>query len=590
MDITKDLKKLKAVADDTYFNSGSPIMTDLEYDILFGDSVEVGCLPQKDKVKLPIYMGSLTKCNDDKNIDNFLLKIPDVKFMVQEKLDGVSCLYTCDNGKIKLYTRGNGAWGTDVTHLLDYGLKCPKLQNEQIMVRGELISSKQSFEEYKDRFKNIRNMVSGQVNKKIPDRAIIEIIDFVSYEVIQPQKYQMKIKDQLTYLNSHNFKVVYNHIIKREFLKQKILAQYFIQRKQESQYEIDGLVVTTTDVYIRNGDGNPKYSFAFKLNSNMVQVEVKTVLWNLSKSGRYKPQIKIKPVTLAGATISSLTGFNAKYVFDNNICPGSILTITRSGDVIPHITGVVKSGPGKVVLPTNSKWDSVDLYHNFEIVPDEVKIKQMVYFFSSLKCLNCKDKTIFKIYNSGKQTIESIVQAKPEELAVIIGPKVASKVIESIRNSIRSASIQEVLAALNAFGDGISLKKIQLLDLDNPGKPVKGLSEVTIKEKILPNFKASIDRVMRLKHLVGYEEPLVLCSPEEGVLQGKTFVFTQFRDFKLESRIFELGGRVTTAISKKTTDLVVGGAKTSTKLTKALELGLNIITKDDLIKQLDKIV
>ncbi|CCV01836.1 NAD-dependent DNA ligase [Invertebrate iridescent virus 22] len=586
-----DLKKLKKEADDAYFNSGSPIMTDLEYDILFGTSTEVGCLPKTDKVKLPVYMGSLTKCNDDKTIDNFISKFNDKEFIVQEKLDGVSCLYICNKGQIKLFTRGNGVYGTEITHLLDYGLTIPKLA-KSFMVRGELIVSKKIFEkEYQSKFKNIRNMVSGQVAKKVPDESIIKNIDFVGYEVIEPQKKQNELTVQLDFLIANNFKVVYNRILERDFLNQETLMDYLIRRKKKSDYEIDGLVLTITSKYVRYEENNPKYSFAFKIQGEVVNAEVKNVVWNLSKSGKYKPQIKINPVNLSGVTISSLTGFNAKYIVDNKICPGTILSIIRSGDVIPHITAIIQPGNGDVKLPANSKWNSVDLYHTFDTTPDEVIIKQMVYFFSSLKCLNCKDKTIFKIYESGKKTIESIIQASTEELSVVVGNKVASKILESIHERVKNASISELLAALNAFGEGIGLKKIQQLDLNNPENlQVKGLSEATIKEKILPHFKSSLDRVLLIKKMVG-GEPLDFSNfqDQNGPLTGRIFVFTQFRDASLEKQISNLGGKVTTAISKKTTDLVVGVGKSSTKLIKAQSLGINIITKSDLIKTLAEI-
>ena len=162
-----DLKKLKDAADDAYFNSGSPIMTDEAYDGLCKqlNVQSVGCLPPSkgNKIKLPVYMGSLTKYNDNEKLTNFLDKFNHIdSFLVQEKLDGVSCLYVYESGKIRLYTRGNGTIGTDITHLIDYGLNLPSFTSPMeasFMVRGELIISKAIFKEkYSIEFKNIRNM------------------------------------------------------------------------------------------------------------------------------------------------------------------------------------------------------------------------------------------------------------------------------------------------------------------------------------------------------------------------------------------------------------------------------------------------
>jgi DNA ligase (NAD+) len=611
MDQTK-IKQLllkKRAADDAYFNSGSPIMSDDAYDELCQElsnlntlPIEVGCTPKFNKIQLPIYMGSLTKHNDNKSIKNFLDKFDHKTFLVQEKLDGVSCLYEYTPSKnIKLYTRGNGTIGTDITHLLNYGLKIPTSNmlslTHSFMVRGELIISKQIFKDkYTINFKNIRNMVSGQLTKKVPDKTIISDINFVAYEVIEPQlKCQKSMVEQYQFLKEHNFKVVHNREIDRNFLNQKILMDYLNQRKKKSLYDIDGLVVTINEEYIREEQMNPRYSFAFKIQGEVAEATVDHISWNLSKSGKYKPQIFIKPINLSGVTISSLTGFNAKYIVDNKIGKGSILSITRSGDVIPHILAVLQES-SQIYLPEQSKWNSVDLYHNFDDIPDEVVVKQMVYFFTSLNCLNCKDKTILKIYNAGYKTIESVIQARVEDLKQIegIGQVLATNIIESVRTKIKEATIHELLASLNCFGEGIGLKKIKNINLNNPcNLQVKGLSETTIKEKILPRWEESLNRVKNIKKMVGVEADLNEDLEDfNGPFKDKVFVFTGFRDAALEKKLIDLGGRVTTTISKKSTDLIIASdhnTKSSTKLLKAQNLGIIITTKANLLIEIKNI-
>ncbi|MEK7767402.1 MAG: hypothetical protein AAB368_14325, partial [bacterium] len=277
-----DLKKLKDAADDAYFNSGSPIMTDEAYDGLCKqlNVQSVGCLPPSkgNKIKLPVYMGSLTKYNDNEKLTNFLDKFNHIdSFLVQEKLDGVSCLYVYESGKICLYTRGNGTIGTDITHLIDYGLNLPSFASPMeasFMVRGELIISKAIFKEkYSIEFKNIRNMVSGQVAKKHPDKKIISDIDFVAYEVIEPlNNLQKSIVAQYHFLEKYKFKVVYNRVLKKEFIEQEILMDYLNRRKKKSEYQIDGLVVTIIGKYTRNDSDNPKYAFAFKIQGETAEV------------------------------------------------------------------------------------------------------------------------------------------------------------------------------------------------------------------------------------------------------------------------------------------------------------------------------
>jgi NAD-dependent DNA ligase len=454
-------------------------------------------------------------------------------------------------------------------------------------------------------------MVSGQISKKTPDQTIVSDLDFVTYEVITATKYQKVVEKQCQFLKTLDFKVVYNRIIHRDFIEQPVLMDYLNRRKKKSEYQIDGLVITTTDKYIRNESDNPKYSFAFKIQGETAEVEVDRVKWNLSKSGKYKPQIFIQPTELCGVTISSLTGFNAKYIVTNKISRGAILLITRSGDVIPHIVAVLKEGNNIINLPEHSRWDSVELYHTFETSPSEMVIKQMVYFFSSLKCLNCKDKTILKIYNAGYKTIESLIEAKIDDLSNIdgIGFKLATKLLTSIKTNIRDASIHELLAAINSFGEGIGLKKIQNIDLNNPNDlTIKGLSEATIKEKILPVWDVSLARVQNIKKMVGISpltdigqraerngeldmRPHVSEGSSAPRLLNKIYVFTGFRDTALEKQIMDLGGKVTSAISKKTTNLVILNEikKSSTKLLKAKDLGIKIITKEELMIKIKNI-
>lgn len=616
------LKELKKRADDAYFNSGSPIMSDNDYDSLVRqiEDDSVGCLPKTDRVELPVYLGSLTKYNDNKTIINFLGKFnqnlvkfnQNLDFLIQEKLDGVSCLYVYCKSKVQLFTRGNGLIGTEITHLLKYGLKVPIIPSSatNFMVRGELILSKKIFEKkYASEFKNIRNMVSGQVAKKNPESTIISNIDFIAYELIEPQlKYQRPPTEQYDFLKNYGFLTVYNRLLDITFINQETLTDYLIRRKKKSQYQIDGLVITINQKYIRNEDGNPKYSFAFKIQGEVSKAEVECVVWNLSKGGKYKPQIKIKPVVCSGVTITSLSGFNAKFIVENKISCGTILSITRSGDVIPHILAVVSDGDGQLNLPKNSKWNSVELYHTFEQAPDEVIVKQMVHFFTSLKCLNCKEKTILKIYNSGKKTIEEIVQSSPEELSPFVGNKVAIKLLDSTTSNIKTATTHQLLAALNVFGEGIGLKKIQLLNfskfLDKTNKTIKnldlesinikGLSKATIKEKILPNLGAGLTRIANLKKLVGGTQEIEAeeIENQRGPLNDKIFVFTGFRDASLEKQIINLGGKVTSAISKKTTDLIVlsNNHKSSTKMVKAKNLGIKISTKTELMIFLTSLV
>ena len=646
----KSLIKLKAAADDAYFNSGDPIMSDEVYDglcvALKGFAHGIGCQTRINRVRLPVHMGSLDKHNDQESLDKFLDNLPNDYVSVQEKLDGVSCLYHFHNGTPHIYTRGDGSVGSNISHILKYGfnihIENGLTQTGEIMIRGELIIPKTIFEsKYASAsgagtFKNGRNMVSGLLSLKDPSADAFADVHFVAYELIIPEsgsgdgnRYangstsqlghlhtsSKALRDQFNFLSLNKFRVVYNRILDKRCIDTYSLGEYVGRRKKKSVYEMDGLVLMTVERYARNCAGNPSYACAFKVLNETGIARVQRVEWNLSKHGKYKPRVITNPVKLGGVDVSAFTGFNAKYIVEKGIVAGSDLLVTRSGDTIPHILEVFPGSGRPVVLPNEKAvWKSVDLYLCESTCTradkEEVEKKRLVHFLSSLKCLNCKYETVSKMFNAGFRTIEQLLETNVVQLAEIdgIGAVLGTKILTSLRQNITNATTHELLAAMNAFGEGIGLKKIRLLDLKTPAA-VKGISQTTFDTKIFPVFENKLAFALRLKQTAlrtsttetalrtSTTETVVAnhrgnCSEQRDLFEGRVFVFTGFRDGALENRIVDLGGRVTSAISKKSTDLVVDklGGKSSTKLVKAREQGMQIMTRMDLVNLLPKTV
>ena len=154
---------------------------------------------EKDKVKLPYEMWSMNKIKPDINEINKFKKKYKGPYIISAKIDGVSALYSTENGKNKLYTRGNGTHGQNIDHLIEY-LNLPKIEN--ITVRGELIIKEKVFiEKYGDNYSNSRNFIAGLVNRKKisnEDKKMFKTIDFVAYELIVPEN--LKPSDQFSKL------------------------------------------------------------------------------------------------------------------------------------------------------------------------------------------------------------------------------------------------------------------------------------------------------------------------------------------------------------------------------------------------------
>ena len=184
--------------------------------------------------------------------------------MISDKLDGSSGLYVRnEDGTINLYTRGNGVVGQDVSYLQDY-IDLPKLnkfKNKRCIVRGEFILKKKTWKKYEKEFSNSRNLVSGLINSKhIKNSEYLKDIDFVAYELIEPE---LPPKKQFNLLTIYGFNTVF-HKYYKTFTKDK-LSEILINRRENSNYEIDGIIITDNKIHTREKDKNPKHSFAFKI-------------------------------------------------------------------------------------------------------------------------------------------------------------------------------------------------------------------------------------------------------------------------------------------------------------------------------------
>ena len=406
----KILHEMKLYADHNYYNEGKETgFDDYQYDMLketlqhrdpnykvpIGAKIREG----ENRVKLPFWLGSMDKFKpeDDSEIKRWLDKNRANEYIIEDKLDGVSCLVVVKKGRIKLYTRGDGIIGADISYLAPYFDTIPEKIDVDISIRGELIMPVDVFnKKYSKEYANPRNMVAGRIGaKKI--REGISDIKFIAYEIVG-EGIMDKPSIQLNYLQQLGFSTVKNEIV--HTITTETLIETFLRFKNDNIFEIDGIIIQPDKKYERNTDGNPDYAFAFKmrLKDNIVETEVVDVTWNVSKWGQLKPRIKIKPVKLGGVTITYTTGFNAKYIYDNKIGEGAKIKITRSGDVIPYIVEVVKKAKEPDMPVVTWKWNKSGV----DIITDELDaimcIKLLHSFFDKLNVKQLGEQRIGKLY------------------------------------------------------------------------------------------------------------------------------------------------------------------------------------------------
>jgi len=476
----------------------------------------------KQKVKLPYWMGSMDKVKPDSQaLENWLTKNPGA-YQISHKLDGISALLilnplrVCPKDKSvclptnrlvadqlnfqmkvpqeelnstapnKLYTRGNGIVGQDISHLIEYlnfgtigtvsevqaiSAKSTITDVTSVCIRGEIILSKANWQKYQSECSNARNMAAGLINAKHPVTSQLRDLEFVAYELIEPAG--LSPSQQFQWLTKHNFKVVSNH--RRDQVDSAWLSDWFKQARVTSDYQIDGLIVTQDQPNQRNLSGNPKYSVAFKLNAEGQLTTVRAVIWSASRHGFLKPRIEIDPITITDeeggtVTVQFCTAFNAKYVVDNKIGPGCRVKIVRSGDVIPYITEVVEPAPGGAQMPSTEvkyQWNStgIDIILVNNQSDPAVLIEGLIYFFKTMETKFVSQATITKLVTSGKTTIPAILGITIAELAALpgLGQKSAERVRESLDGVLKNVEEERLMAASGVFGHGMGSRKLRVI-------------------------------------------------------------------------------------------------------------------------------
>lgn len=596
--------KMLRCLDNVYYNKGNLteyVLPDEYYDILldkfekrFGEPYEyIGSdVIEKEIVRLPYYLGSMNKYKPDSEKDiNKWISSYSSPYIIESKLDGVSALYYNNN----LYTRGNGYDGTLISNLIPY-LKLPKI-DQGIAIRGEIIMKLSVFnKKYSEKYKNPRNLVSGVVNSKTLNKTIANNLDFVVYEIIEPSG--LTPSEQLTNLKKMGFKVVKNIIVKK--INISILEKLLDNFRDDSEYEIDGIIVQSDKLYRRNTSGNPDYAFAFKKLRNLATTKVIRVEWNTRRYGLLKPVVVVEPVDISGVTITRTTGFNAKYIKDNKIGPGTVIEITRSGDVIPFIVSILTSTYADMPDNIDYSWNSTGVDIVTKDITTERTVNIILHFFTTLKIKGIAEKTIEKLVNNQYDSIDKIINISKKELENVgFGKKESENIYNSIHKNLEEVELSLLMSATPYFGFGLGYKKIKLIikkypkildmkfdeNLVSKISDIEGWSYTSAKQYVdgLQDFKDFVNR----NNIIGMEEQgEVEKSKSLDRFQDAKVVFTGFRNKDWEKMIESEGGKVTTSVSKNTTLIVASDVDEDTgKLNKAKELGIKIISRDQFEKE-----
>ena len=643
----EELTAMLQEAIDNYYISElkeNTLLTDNEYDILreyilkkdpsnaLANDQQTQIKNDTAKVKLPYEMWSMDKIKPDTNALTKFKQTYKGPYVISAKVDGVSALYSTETGTPNLYKKGDGKYGFLINHILPY-LNLPTQKN--ITLRGELMIKEETFKlKYKGQFSNSRNFIAGLVNRKKLTQAEIDIlqdIDFVAYEVIMPQN--LKPSEQFNKLVDLNVVTVKNiQALNYEQLTNDYLSNKLIEFRTTYEYSIDGIICIDDNLHERKSK-NPEHAFAFKmvLTDQVIEAKVLDVLWSVSKDGLIKPRVQFEPVTIGGVTITYATGINARFIVDNNIGLGALVSLTRSGDVIPKITAVIVPAQ-KPIMPSTTEYDYIWNSTNVDIILKNVKsdprvnIKSITKFFKDLEIEGLGEKNIEKIINSGADSIHKIINLSLEDLTNIEGfqKKMATKIKTSMQKQVSEASIAKIAAASNIFGRGLAERTINAI---LKAEPTILTSEASVEEKISklsaiegvgektaaqfvkaipefiefitlikPDFQTQTEAKTEAKtkeEATEATETQTQTQTQDHALKNKIIVFSDFDKTskytkkELEKLLAKFGPIIETSVKKSTNILIIGDSlSSSTKVETAKKIGtIEIITLDDFLEK-----
>lgn len=515
------------------------------------------------------------------------LTVNDIALKVTPKLDGYAAY---DDGS-KLYTRGDGTRGQDITRVFERGLKVGKDAGRGLGP-GEIVINKSYFnKELNEQFENSRNIQAAIIAEKNVDKKVQKAIDdgaciFYPFSVLE--KWTGYIDDLLT-----------------DF--EEILEKMW----NVVDFDIDGLILETTNESLKEKMGATRkfhrWQIAFKVNEDSAEVEVVNIIPQTSRTGRISPVAELVPTKLSGAMISRVTVHHYNMVKTKGIGPGAIVQLVRSGLVIPKIEKVIKRSSSEAsyipdVCPsckTHLIWESDHL-----ICPNKTDCSAqtentLVHFF---KTLGNNDgfgpKVIKKLHESGIKRIHEVYEGIEHKfLGYGFGEKTAKNLVDQLRAS-QLVEIED-WRFLAAFGvsrlAGGNCEKllqhhsiVELFDVSaDEMVQIDGFAKQSTEAIVegLINVKKEFFKVYELGFNLAITPKQSEQEENDSPIAGKIVVFTgsmtQGARGDMEKQAKSLGAKVAKSVTGKTTYLVTGAKVGETKINAAKDKGVKVLTEQE---------
>lgn len=578
-------------ASHAYYETGTPIMTDAEFDTLVDQLREldpnnsflrqVGAAPGGSVVQLQVPMPSLDKRKPD------TLRASDLTgpALVSHKLDGISALWvTGYSTKAGLYLRGNGVEGQDVSHCIGKITGLKQVPIPRAIVRGELIVSKAKG------ITNARNWVNGILHQKEPRAEDLALIEFIAYELCFPR---LPRSQQMFWLRERGFKLVWHE--RKDTLSREWLEEAFMKTRNDAEYECDGLVVGMAEMTPAQTAENPKDAYAFKMavDDQRAETVVQAVEWASSRTGNWIPRIRFQPVVIGNATIEYCTGFHGQFIFNNAIAAGARIVVRRSGDVIPVCDRVISPAPNGWQSPETGTWEwdaaGVHLRDISTVKSAEKLALEMAHQLVALGVEGVSKVTCKKLVEGGIITLHNVYTASVTRLQQLIGQVTGEKLSTGLKAAVATATTAKWVRAFLGWSKGFGESRIEAALEKEPnvaawktmnGAP-KGMSLDAFAE-VVKCVDAYIAWRGQFPVIAATVAAAVAVAPAvtELVAEKGTYGMSGFRDADLQARLAAAGWKFVDSVSRTTKFLLVpDDAKETTKVKSARAAGVQIVLR-----------
>ncbi|MBE6051204.1 MAG: NAD-dependent DNA ligase LigA [Clostridium sp.] len=547
--------------------------------------------------------------------------LPDLKYVLTKKFDGLTINLTYNEDGIleTAATRGTGAIGENVTAQVKTIKSIPLKTNtnDLLEVHGEAVMTIEAFNKYNETaevpLKNLRNGAAGALrNLNVKETARRNLSAFfydIGYKEGTGFKSYLEMMDYIKEMGlpMDDYMEVCTSV--EEIEKQ---INYIRDIRFDLNYDIDGLVIAIDDIRTRELLGYtvkfPKWAIAYKFEAQEATTTLLDVEWNVGRSGRVAPTAILEPVELAGVTVKRATLNNMDDIHRKGVKIGAEVFVRRSNDVIPEIMGVVPESldEAKEILapetcPSCGSHLVLDGAHYFceNTLSCKPQMVKSIVHYGSREAMNIagfSEKTAEQLFEKlNIKSISDLYKITKEQLLTL--DKFKEKKAQNILDAIEKSKDCELYAFIYALGiPNVGVKTAK--DLVNTFKSIEGLKNATFDELVkVPDvgdivaqcvmefFKeekvlATIDELLSLGVNPKYEELEVV----ESIFAGKTVVVTgtleNYTRGSIKEKLELLGAKVSGSVSKKT-DYVLAGEEAGSKLTKAIDLGVKVISEKE---------